>query len=389
MDVLMPMHLRLDRDGRIAHCGPSLSRLAGDRPVVGRSVTDVFAFRRPACVQAPPALSQAAGRPLHLAFRGTPETQLKGVFMPFDAAAPVVCEAPAGAGPCTIGVSAASKNVSGVTLADVAGATGEDAVEQTRDAGDVSLSVAPGGIPARAGILNLALHLTEYRRLAHYALTGTDFAPTDMSMEMLYLIEANAAAMAETRNLVARLQGDKTAAEEQAVTDTLTGLRNRRALDRCLAALIDEGQRFALTNVDLDFFKQVNDTHGHAAGDAVLRSVAAALLDEVRGTDTVARVGGDEFVIVFRGLVDPMQLNRIAHRIITRLERPIIHDGVACRISASMGTALSTAYGRGDLALMLRDADAALYASKAAGRARHTIHDVDTGTPMATDRRLS
>ena len=133
---------------------------------------------------------------------------------------------------------------------------------------------------------------------------------------MLYLIEAKSAAMTESRKLNTRLQGAKIAAEEQAYTDTLTGLKNRRAMDHVLSKFIDVGEKFGLMQVDLDFFKAVNDTMGHAAGDHVLLEVAKILVEETRNDDLVARVGGDEFVLLFHKLTDLEQLNDIANRII-------------------------------------------------------------------------
>jgi GGDEF domain-containing protein len=125
-----------------------------------------------------------------------------------------------------------------------------------------------------------------------YGLTVADFAATDLTIEMLYLVEAKSAVMEELRHLNLRLHGAKAAAEEQALSDTLTGLCNRRALDLGLGALVQQGQTFGLMHLDLDYFKQVNDTHGHAAGDAVLRQVALVLREETRASDLVARVGG-------------------------------------------------------------------------------------------------
>ena len=155
-------------------------------------------------------------------------------------------------------------------------------------------------------------------RSVDYALVSSDFAATDLAIEMLYLVEAKSAAMEASRKLNLRLQGAMIAAEEQAFTDTLTGLKNRRAMDHVLARLIEAGREFALMHIDLDFFKAVNDTLGHAAGDHVLQNVARIMVEETRSDDTVARVGGDEFVILFDGLTDRETLVRVAERIIQK-----------------------------------------------------------------------
>ena len=120
-------------------------------------------------------------------------------------------------------------------------------------------------------LLNLSFGIRLIDAVRQHALTDADFAATDMAVEMLYLVEVKQAVMTELRRLNLRLQGAKATAEEQALTDTLTGLRNRRALDVSLPALIGQGVAFGLMHIDLDYFKQVNDTLGHAAGDQVLR----------------------------------------------------------------------------------------------------------------------
>jgi diguanylate cyclase (GGDEF)-like protein len=166
-----------------------------------------------------------------------------------------------------------------------------------------------------------------------------------------------------------RLQGAKIAAEEQAFTDTLTGLKNRRAMDHVLGRLIATNKSFALMHLDLDFFKAVNDTMGHAAGDHVLQHIAQIMVEEVRKDDTVARVGGDEFVLIFQNIGKRETLSRIASRLIEKMEKPIPFGGQDCKVSASIGIVLSSDYDAPTAAELLTDADEALYASKRRGRA--------------------
>jgi diguanylate cyclase (GGDEF)-like protein len=137
--------------------------------------------------------------------------------------------------------------------------------------------------------------------------------------------------------------------------------------------MIDRGRPFALMQLDLDYFKTVNDTLGHGAGDAVLCEVASILVRETRDLDVVARVGGDEFVILFEGQTDTEELGRIALRLIECLEKPIIYESHECRISGSIGIVLSIDYEDIDPAAMMADVDRALYKSKRKGRAQHTI----------------
>ncbi len=233
------------------------------------------------------------------------------------------------------------------------------------------------GVLARCGqvfVLDLSFGISVLDSIRDYDLTNADFAATDMMIEMLYLIEAKSAAMEASRKLNIRLQGAKIAAEEQAYTDTLTGLKNRRAMDHVLRRLFATGQAFALMHLDLDFFKQVNDTLGHAAGDHVLQKVAQIMVEEVRKDDTVARIGGDEFVLVLTGALDRETLSRVACRLIERLEQPIPFEGRECVISASVGIVLSEDYDATTSMQILQDADEALYASKHKGRGCHSFH---------------
>jgi diguanylate cyclase (GGDEF)-like protein len=144
-------------------------------------------------------------------------------------------------------------------------------------------------------------------------------------------------------------------------------------MDMALDRMLDDGMPFALLHLDLDYFKAVNDSLGHAAGDHVLRMAARAVVSATRSGDTVARVGGDEFVILLPGQTDHARLQTIADRIIARLEAPIIFEGQTCRISSSIGITTTRMHDHTTAEGMMAEADAALYASKHAGRGRATI----------------
>jgi diguanylate cyclase (GGDEF)-like protein len=206
-----------------------------------------------------------------------------------------------------------------------------------------------------------------------YTLSAADFARTDIAIELLYLVEAKSAAMAASRRLNLRLQGARLAAEEAAITDSLTGLANRRAMERVLERLVQARAPFAVMQVDLDHFKPVNDGLGHAAGDALLAHVAQVLGQETRQDDLAARVGGDEFVLLFAGIAERARLSQIAERIQRRLAQPFYWGDVACKISASIGITIAGGDAR-PAPVLLAEADAALYAAKHAGRAQHAFH---------------
>jgi diguanylate cyclase (GGDEF)-like protein/PAS domain S-box-containing protein len=165
--------------------------------------------------------------------------------------------------------------------------------------------------------------------------------------------------------------------------DQLTGLPNRTLLGDSLDLLIDDAHRyrasFAVHYVDLDMFKNINDTYGHAAGDAVLRLVAARMKDCVRAGDVVARVGGDEFVILQRLTNGKKDAEVLADRIVQTISEPFLVDGVAHEIGASVGISVrdaavdadDLASDHGEANVLLALADEALYVAKRQGRNRY------------------
>jgi diguanylate cyclase (GGDEF)-like protein len=301
----MPMHLLLDCTGRVVSVGPTLARVLQGLPVSGARFEDLFEVRAPGgAVTVDEVLARAEHRFRLVARNGT-RAGLRGL---------------------------------GQRLGD----------------GQV--------------LLNLSFGIDLIAAVRDLALTDADFAATDLAMELLYLAEVNAAVTSELRGLNLRLEGARLAAEEEALTDPLTGLRNRRAADMVLERLCDARAAFGLLQMDLDYFKLVNDTLGHAAGDFVLEQVGRILREELRTEDCVARIGGDEFLVIVTGRIDPQVLQGIAERIIARIARPMPFGDGEARVSASIGIVRSPDLASPRPTQILAVADRALYAAKDAGR---------------------
>ena len=160
---------------------------------------------------------------------------------------------------------------------------------------------------------------------------------------------------------------------QQANFDPLTGLPNRRMfqdrLEHAIRKSSREGLPLALMFIDLDKFKEVNDTLGHDKGDALLIAAAQRISDCVRESDTVARLGGDEFTVILSELDDPNSISRIAQSIIEVLVAPFLLDKESAFVSASIGITLYP-NDASNLETLMSNADQAMYASKSAGRNR-------------------
>ncbi|SDG64973.1 GGDEF domain-containing protein [Roseospirillum parvum] len=156
-----------------------------------------------------------------------------------------------------------------------------------------------------------------------------------------------------------------------AVRDPLTGLANRAHLADSLGAAISRARRIdsqlAVLFIDLDGFKQINDQHGHAEGDHLLREVAQRLSRAVRESDHLARIGGDEFVVVVEGVAERAAVQRVGDKIIEAIQAPFSLGGQAIHLGATVGVACFPIHAPDGKAL-LRLADAAMYRGKRQGR---------------------
>lgn len=204
-------------------------------------------------------------------------------------------------------------------------------------------------------------------RLANGSVVGMRFDITDLRDTQEELERQNMA-LKVARETLFRL----------ANVDELTGLTNRRAgsdeLQDLIARCQQDGSEVAILQIDLDGFKQVNDVHGHDAGDFVLVEVAKRLRETVPDDAMVVRLGGDEFQVGLRCKSEGSDVTALAERLVDVLREPYFHQDRRCLIGASIGIAVSSSH---DVApdLLIKSADMALYKSKRDGRSRVSVFD--------------
>jgi len=194
-----------------------------------------------------------------------------------------------------------------------------------------------------------------------------------MDVALQLLLQAGVAEPAGPRGSAAWLQGVIDALVDLSSRDALTGLANRRSFEVALGREIDRvarsGEPALLLMLDIDHFKRVNDTHGHGAGDLVIKAVAASLLECVRPMDLVARTGGEEFAIVLPNCA-PAFGETVAERIRRRVAQMPITFGAEAplRVTISIGGAFAPQWVRSAAPLWMERADQQLYRAKAQGR---------------------
>ncbi len=175
---------------------------------------------------------------------------------------------------------------------------------------------------------------------------------------------AHASTSLERARLVEELRYEVDSKSHQATHDMLTGLPNRMLFLTRAASALSESGGVAIVLLDIDRFKDVNDTLGHAIGDRLLCEIAERLLRAVSGRATVARLGGDEFALVMADVTDTERAIAIANDLNTEIQRPIRMDGLTLAVTASAGIAMAPQHGD-DAALLLQRADIAMYLAKA------------------------
>ena len=227
----------------------------------------------------------------------------------------------------------------------------------------------------RGAVRGLALPAEEPERRVRFRAVGRDGALLDLDVSVRSVEHGGRPALVG----VALDVTEQVRAQRQlaylAFYDPLTDLPNRSLfydrLGQALAQARRAGERFALVVLDLDGFKAVNDLHGHETGDALLSAVGRRLRLCVRETDTVARMGGDEFVLLLGSLRDPADASTVAAKVVAALAEPFDVGGRECRVGASVGICVGPDDGE-DMETLLGRADTAMYESKAAGKGRFT-----------------
>jgi diguanylate cyclase (GGDEF)-like protein len=247
-------------------------------------------------------------------------------------------------------------------------------------ANDYSTDTRRGGLPSGHPPIRSYIGLPVYSggdMIGLVGLANRDSGYKQRMAEDLAPLLQTVGTLIERKRLYHEKREHQKSLERAANYDTLTGLPNRRRLTELFEQeLFEADQRQGTVSVcfiDLDGFKDINDKHGHAVGDAVLKTVAERLKDTVRAHDVIARLGGDEFVAILRDVED----ERVYSRLLEAIRQPISYRQFVLHLSGSMGV---TSYpdDDADTDLLLRHADQAMYAAKESGKNAYTLFDLET-----------
>lgn len=259
----------------------------------------------------------------------------------------------------------------------------EQVLQSSRSLGLTTLQIAAGVclftlllavVAARLVTRPLKQMTREVQRFAHERVIGE--LPTQRSDELGELARNVHQMQHRIRDSMDELAASREHLARQALRDPLTHLHNRAAFIERLEQAIAEARRqqrsLALLFLDLDRFKQVNDTHGHAVGDAALVHAARLLRSAVRDTDTVGRLGGDEFVILLEAAGDERDAGRVAELLLTRFAQPLRVGALQIELGLSIGISLYPRDGL-DVSSLMQRADEAMYRSKGGAGNRYSV----------------
>jgi diguanylate cyclase (GGDEF)-like protein/PAS domain S-box-containing protein len=241
--------------------------------------------------------------------------------------------------------------------------------------------------PAIALALSQALESSQPTRANVRIKTLTTALWVELQVMAYPGMDGNAELLAVGRDISGQ-QATEERLRHMATHDALTGLPNRSLLsDRVRMAIAQSrriGKGFAVLALDLDGFKKVNDALGHPVGDALLRVAAMRLSDTLRDVDTLARVGGDEFIAVLPGAVSEAEIQIIARRMISTMQLPFEIQGHTLYVGTSIGAAVFPQHGDSEVKL-LAHADTAMYRAKETGKARCVIYNQEKFTTQEHD----
>ncbi|MFC7396579.1 putative bifunctional diguanylate cyclase/phosphodiesterase [Chelatococcus sp. GCM10030263] len=252
-----------------------------------------------------------------------------------------------------------------------------------RQAGGGDLTIVQGKVALQKGTLPLKTTMTQPAAFIWSPATLPSSAVWPrltgfLAAAAILTLLAVAVIFIITRRLANEVVRRQELAQRLAGQDPLSGLPNRLSfgmrLDQELARSGRSGVGLAVLFLDLDRFKEVNDTYGHAAGDNLIRIVAQRLADLLRGADTLARFGGDEFAVIQTGVNHHHEAEALARRILDSVKKPMEIAGTTVSVGASIGIVLSPHNGR-DRETLLRLADTALYQAKNGGRNRFSFFE--------------
>jgi diguanylate cyclase (GGDEF)-like protein len=236
----------------------------------------------------------------------------------------------------------------------------------------------------RGGTVGIVLLSRDYAALARSA--AHTYLPISAALELLLAL-LFVALVPTVRRAVIQTRQHVRDAESHALRDSLTGLPNRRLFDDRLEHAVANAERSgaapAVMLIDLNRFKEINDTLGHAAGDVLLRETAIRLVEVLRDGDTVARIGGDEFAVVLPD-APLIGIRETARRLRRAIETPLEHDGVTLEVGASIGIAVVPEHGR-TVPALLRHADTAMYQAKRTGLGHVVFDPGASGRDAAAD----